>query len=1220
MERAASTRRFPVIAGRSSLRPRRSGAPFLLLLLAALLGGAIAPPRAIAAPGPNETGACPLEELGPLPLEYASPNIWNIDGRLWAGGLGTGLSIVDLSDPDRPQLVGWWAGVVDLTGVAVVGNRALLTDRREGLLVVDISDLAAPVELGRLPVSGGVTSVVASGSLAFVATDRRVLVVDVSDPTHPRELSRIETDSGSLIPFGTVVISGSTLVVSTGSGILFVDIADPAAPRVVSRFGDRSMGLRAATPEGLVFSGWDSLALLDIGDPEFAKIIARRWGIDYPSSVTVDGESVWIVSDAWGGGSRLSLYRIDRPAKTFEPVRTVDLPARPRYLVPFGEALVTAREAGALPRIYRRPGCLATTELAADFELPDPIVVGEPVVFRDRSRGEVVSRRWLLNERPLPGGAATLPDPSVTFSSVGDFRVALEVTGPDGETSTRVGTVFVFPAGSCRLERRPAAVGFEASRLSTVARGSSLFAVVDSPVAGRGEIWDITDPGLPSLLSRLPESSGVVAAGGNVAVASDSPQQVTLFDIGDPAAPRESARVSFSSPIVDLVVSDDGAVAWVATATSGLVGFDVTDPAAPVEIASVAEDLTTSARLRLEGSRLLLSDDGEVRIFDVSAPTRPVRLPFSGRAYPYSPSGLDVDGRFLALAGASGLEIWDLEDPEGPTRVRTESPQLWARSVAFVDGRLFGTATLPWAPDVSAIDLGEIWRPRPVGGLGHSLYDSDLWSRSGRLFAVEPTGQVHLLDATPCQAIPVRPTAEFQVSPALPQEGESVLLESRASGRPGTWSWDFGDGTSSTSLSPHHVWKEYGDYLVRLTVSNEAGTHTRSRRISVSRPSRPPAPAFDFSPAWPNVGETVRFEDRTTGIPTEWRWNFGDRQFSDAASPEHVYAAPGRYRVTLTARNRAGAAQVEREVEIGSCRLAVAGAFDPRVSRSWDDPMVLDGSHLWMFSWYDEVVLFDVGDPSAPRRLSTLLLRESDTDIRSIAVAGNRVAVAGGQGGTSLIDATNPAQLRRLAWIASLDESRDVAFSNGRLFVADGRGGLRIFDLSDPAAPRQLGQWTSAWKADSVAIVGETAFVLAEQAGVEMLDVTDPAHPRRLGSLEIWASRLITDGEQLVAVGYDYATVIDSSQPDCLRSFSRVPKGLGGSGAALSGRSLLVVGRDGGLELHDLTDPSSPRAIGRLAATATLHAVATDGGRAVVVDAEEQARILDLSSCLSGDE
>jgi PKD repeat protein len=51
---------------------------------------------------------------------------------------------------------------------------------------------------------------------------------------------------------------------------------------------------------------------------------------------------------------------------------------------------------------------------------------------------------------------------------------------------------------------------------------------------------------------------------------------------------------------------------------------------------------------------------------------------------------------------------------------------------------------------------------------------------------------------------------------------------------------------------------------------------------------------------------SVKFNDTSTGAPTNWNWNFGDGNNSNEQNPTHAYSTPGKYSVTLTVSNSVG--------------------------------------------------------------------------------------------------------------------------------------------------------------------------------------------------------------------------------------------------------------------------------------------------------------------------
>ena len=91
---------------------------------------------------------------------------------------------------------------------------------------------------------------------------------------------------------------------------------------------------------------------------------------------------------------------------------------------------------------------------------------------------------------------------------------------------------------------------------------------------------------------------------------------------------------------------------------------------------------------------------------------------------------------------------------------------------------------------------------------------------------------------------PVAPTADFTASPTSGAPPLVVQFSDASSGLPTGWSWDFGDGSSSTARNPSHTYSAPGSYSVSLTATNAAGstTSTRPGYITVS-------PALTFTAA-----------------------------------------------------------------------------------------------------------------------------------------------------------------------------------------------------------------------------------------------------------------------------------------------------------------------------------------------------------------------------------
>jgi PKD repeat protein len=143
---------------------------------------------------------------------------------------------------------------------------------------------------------------------------------------------------------------------------------------------------------------------------------------------------------------------------------------------------------------------------------------------------------------------------------------------------------------------------------------------------------------------------------------------------------------------------------------------------------------------------------------------------------------------------------------------------------------------------------------------------------------------------------------DFTATPAQGINPLQVAFTDTSTGATTTaWSWDFGDGNSSTQQNPTQTYTLPGSYTVSLTafVGQQSETLVKTDYITVD-----PAPliaGFDASPTQGFNPLQVAFTDTSTGaMATSWHWEFGDGFVSVQQDPSHTYTTPGTYMVSLT--------------------------------------------------------------------------------------------------------------------------------------------------------------------------------------------------------------------------------------------------------------------------------------------------------------------------------
>jgi len=149
---------------------------------------------------------------------------------------------------------------------------------------------------------------------------------------------------------------------------------------------------------------------------------------------------------------------------------------------------------------------------------------------------------------------------------------------------------------------------------------------------------------------------------------------------------------------------------------------------------------------------------------------------------------------------------------------------------------------------------------------------------------------------------------------ALPDSGQIPLPVSFtanvAGGNPPfTYSWNFGDGNTSTDQNPSHTFTIAGTYNVSVTVQDFDGDIASDIVVVQAASDSQPVANASASPSSGVAPLTISFFGSASGgdLPLSYQWNFGDGSpVSTLQNPTHTYVAGGTYNVTLIVQDLDG--------------------------------------------------------------------------------------------------------------------------------------------------------------------------------------------------------------------------------------------------------------------------------------------------------------------------
>jgi gliding motility-associated-like protein len=204
------------------------------------------------------------------------------------------------------------------------------------------------------------------------------------------------------------------------------------------------------------------------------------------------------------------------------------------------------------------------------------------------------------------------------------------------------------------------------------------------------------------------------------------------------------------------------------------------------------------------------------------------------------------------------------------------------------------------------------------------------------------------------------PTANFTANITAGCSPLVVSFTDLSTGNPTAWSWNFGNGATSTLQNPTSTYFTPGTYTVTLTVSNAAGSNTltRPQYITVYEP-----PTVDFS-GFPTMGcfpVRTQFTDLSTpgagNTDVAWLWDFGNGTQSTAQNPYVIFNSAGNFSITLKVTNDKGCSKVVTKINYIQVTSGVSAGFTNTLANTCRPPTNISftnsstGPGVLSYSW-----------------------------------------------------------------------------------------------------------------------------------------------------------------------------------------------------------------------------------------------------------------------------
>jgi len=132
--------------------------------------------------------------------------------------------------------------------------------------------------------------------------------------------------------------------------------------------------------------------------------------------------------------------------------------------------------------------------------------------------------------------------------------------------------------------------------------------------------------------------------------------------------------------------------------------------------------------------------------------------------------------------------------------------------------------------------------------------------------------------------------------------GKAVTFTNTSTGN-STNNWEFGNGKTSASHSPTHLYSNSGTFSVKLSISTSFGCRDSVTKTVTVHPK--PTVSFTANPNPICRGGLMNFTNTTTN-GASYQWTFGNGTTSTSTNPSNIYNNSGNYNVKLLSASSNG--------------------------------------------------------------------------------------------------------------------------------------------------------------------------------------------------------------------------------------------------------------------------------------------------------------------------
>jgi Uncharacterized conserved protein len=251
----------------------------------------------------------------------------------------------------------------------------------------------------------------------------------------------------------------------------------------------------------------------------------------------------------------------------------------------------------------------------------------------------------------------------------------------------------------------------------------------------------------------------------------------------------------------------------------------------------------------------------------------------------------------------------------------------------------------------------------------------------------------------------------------------------------------------------------------------------------------------------------------------------------------------------------------------------------------------IHGDYLFVANGLEGLLVYDISTPSSP---NLVYWYDSPGYAKHILINGTKLYLSDGEFGVKVFDISSPSSPTLTGLISTVGDASKTDIYGNYLIVAEASTGVEIFDISSSSPVRA--SYISGINALSVKVNGNRLFVAVGTSGMRVYDISDPSSPSLINSASSTTPYrdIDIDSYVLVASLTGGLRVLDPVSLAEVSSSSTY-----GPAIAIKkvGNIVLVMEDIAGLEIYDVSDPTSPVLQGFVPAEGCFYDVKTYGGK-----------------------